>query len=53
MVEWGGAALLTCSFASEEELCRYAARLPAGMATLYAHGEYRYVNCLKNVPFTH
>jgi len=39
-VDWAGAAFLTFNFTSEEDARRFAARIPAGMATLYAQGKY-------------
>lgn len=44
-IDWAGAAFLTFTFPTQEDAQRFAARLPAGMATLYARGQYVDVNC--------
>lgn len=42
---WQAAPFLSFCFATEEAARRFAARVPHGMATLYAHGQYLAVNC--------
>ena len=44
-IDWASAAFLTFSFPTEENAHRFAAWIPAGMATLYAHGQYVDINC--------
>lgn len=42
---WQAAAFLSFCFATEDGARRFAARVPQGMATLYAYGQYLAVNC--------
>ena len=44
-VDWASAAFLAFTFSTQEEAEHFAMRVPAGMATLYAQGNYVDVNC--------